>query len=611
MAMAMAKESSTHTLRVLRGAEDGLRGVEGIAWIIGMSHPALTVLSFLRCLHRNDAQPDVVAEAEELRVLLPRGLEVLGAVVLNKGGGKLSSGGRIALELREKLEVPNRDNGCIVAASVSSSSFKLGYSRYQAGNASSLREIDVQEFENGVWDDAIFLRCKMQFKMPLYLPQSATASEYEEQAAEAINNMVEDLKSSKARFLAEGPDGPMLLPLSREKSSQDPVFCSSLRSSQPLLAPGGHQIPAAVNLSVMSCSSKENNTSLLMQNLPAKSPVAVQLLKLNVDVLCVAPSHLSVVEAATSLVVPAICDQLSLMSKMAKKNASQDSKISAFHFCPLSCPITVIYDLSYGENETALVNSRKSLHQRLLLPLDRPLLRVANALTTMESTSSSLGSRRLCDVHVGLAPSGVSGGTQSLVDGSYEYYHYLQDRFDDNGWGCAYRSLQTIVSWFRLQQYTSVPVPSHREVQKILVDIGDKEPSFIDSQDWIGSMEIFFVLDKLLGVQCKILDVQSGKELPNKCRELAQHFRTQGTPIMIGGGVLAYTLLGVDYNEMTGESAFLILDPHYTGGEDLKSIRSGGWCGWKRAVGANGKEFFHANRFYNLLMPQRDRKSVV
>lgn len=72
-----------------------------------------------------------------------------------------------------------------------------------------------------------------------------------------------------------------------------------------------------------------------------------------------------------------------------------------------------------------------------------------------------------------------------------------------------------------------------------------------------------------------------------------------------GGGVLAYTLLGIDYNEMTGESAFLILDPHYTGGEDLKSIRSGGWCGWKRAVGANGKEFFLANRFYNLLMPQR------
>jgi hypothetical protein len=36
---------------------------------------------------------------------------------------------------------------------------------------------------------------------------------------------------------------------------------------------------------------------------------------------------------------------------------------------------------------------------------------------------------------------------------------------------------------------------------------------------------------------------------------------------MIGGGVLAYTLLGVAWNEDTGEAAFLILDPHYTGGE--------------------------------------------
>lgn len=44
---------------------------------------------------------------------------------------------------------------------------------------------------------------------------------------------------------------------------------------------------------------------------------------------------------------------------------------------------------------------------------------------------------------------------------------------------------------------------------------------------------------------------------------------------MVGGGVLAYTLLGVDWNEETGEVAFLILDPHYTGPEDLKKIHSG------------------------------------
>ena len=44
---------------------------------------------------------------------------------------------------------------------------------------------------------------------------------------------------------------------------------------------------------------------------------------------------------------------------------------------------------------------------------------------------------------------------------------------------------------------------------------------------------------------------------------------------MVGGGVLAYTLLGIDYNARTGEVAFLILDPHYTGADDLPRIHAG------------------------------------
>jgi hypothetical protein len=34
---------------------------------------------------------------------------------------------------------------------------------------------------------------------------------------------------------------------------------------------------------------------------------------------------------------------------------------------------------------------------------------------------------------------------------------------------------------------------------------------------------------------------------------------------LTGGGVLAYTMLGIDYNESTQDIKFLILDPHYTG----------------------------------------------
>ena len=60
------------------------------------------------------------------------------------------------------------------------------------------------------------------------------------------------------------------------------------------------------------------------------------------------------------------------------------------------------------------------------------------------------------------------------------------------------------------------------------VGAGDKEPSFAGSSQWIGALELSFVLDTLLGVTCRVLDVAAGSDLPSKARELAHHFNTQG-----------------------------------------------------------------------------------
>lgn len=43
-----------------------------------------------------------------------------------------------------------------------------------------------------------------------------------------------------------------------------------------------------------------------------------------------------------------------------------------------------------------------------------------------------------------------------------------------------------------------------REIQQSLVEIGDKDPSFIGSREWIGAIELSFVLDKLLGVSIRL-----------------------------------------------------------------------------------------------------------
>ena len=134
----------------------------------------------------------------------------------------------------------------------------------------------------------------------------------------------------------------------------------------------------------------------------------------------------------------------------------------------------------------------------------------------------------------------VKDGEVSVVRGTYSYHHYCQDRMDDNGWGCAYRSLQTIVSWFRWQGYTEKPVPSHRDIQQCLVNIGDKPSSFVGSTQWIGSTEVSFCLETMLGITSRILSVSSGEELGSKGGELEYHFKNIGTPVMIGELVILY-----------------------------------------------------------------------
>ena len=62
---------------------------------------------------------------------------------------------------------------------------------------------------------------------------------------------------------------------------------------------------------------------------------------------------------------------------------------------------------------------------------------------------------------------------------------------------------------------------------------------------------------------------------------------------------MAHTIIGIDYNVASGDARFLILDPHYTGYEDLQTVQKRGWCNWKPA------SFWKANSFYNMCMPLR------
>lgn len=110
-----------------------------------------------------------------------------------------------------------------------------------------------------------------------------------------------------------------------------------------------------------------------------------------------------------------------------------------------------------------------------------------------------------------------------------------------------------------------------------------------------------------LSLACKWLQLEI-PDIHTQARELAQHFDTQGTPVMMGGGNLAFTILGIDWNEATGDVKFLILDPHYSGAEDLQVIQSKevlleGYrstaCGWR------SPSVFSKQSFFNMCLPSR------
>ena len=230
----------------------------------------------------------------------------------------------------------------------------------------------------------------------------------------------------------------------------------------------------------------------------------------------------------------------------------------------------------------------------------------------------------LRDVHtaLGLQNRSSGGGEEAsssllFVRGSYEYHHYGQE-VSDHGWGCAYRSCQTIFSWYKLQCPDRVGrVPSIEDMQRQLVLIGDKPASFLHGTEWIGSVEIMLLLESMHGISCKIVNTRNGCGLDRAAsHQIAEHMRTVGSPIMVGGnGGGARAIIGIELSESRSPPGghdilrFLVLDPHYPGQDTLESLRQHlrQVCVWVTPV----ELFRQYGRFTNFCLPLQLSEACV
>ncbi|CAF3778068.1 unnamed protein product [Rotaria sordida] len=190
--------------------------------------------------------------------------------------------------------------------------------------------------------------------------------------------------------------------------------------------------------------------------------------------------------------------------------------------------------------------------------------------------------------------------TIDIVRGTLYFYHYKCDEQDDRGWGCGYRTLQTLCSWIInvKEEYSTSIVPSITKIQEILVDLEDKPVSFIKSKQWIGTCEATMILSQLYDVDCKIIHISNGYNLLNYMNLLSKHFHDFCSPLMMGGDADAASkcILAVRSNKQ-----LLILDPHYSGPSftSINKLRESGYLKWY-----NVPNDFVSSSFYNLCLPQ-------
>lgn len=184
------------------------------------------------------------------------------------------------------------------------------------------------------------------------------------------------------------------------------------------------------------------------------------------------------------------------------------------------------------------------------------------------------------------------GRPEFLVRGTLRYYHYGVDGFNDRGWGCGYRTVQSILSWLS----PKAPIPSIPQMQALLG---------LSGQPWIGTAECVRLIDELHGGLVEVLALPSGADVVNHFDRLASHFERGGGPVMIGGtnDVYSKTCIGVRRCKDGQGVDLLILDPHYEGSaalqSDVATLRAGGWANWKSSA-----ETLSAHSAYNMALPR-------
>lgn len=101
-------------------------------------------------------------------------------------------------------------------------------------------------------------------------------------------------------------------------------------------------------------------------------------------------------------------------------------------------------------------------------------------------------------------------------------------------------------------------MPTIPQIQETLVSISDKPQSFLGSREWIGALEVFYVIDTLYNISCKIQHVPKTEDLKKYANVVKKYFEDWGGLIMMGGDVDASSK-GIAGVHIAGNEAYFLV----------------------------------------------------
>ena len=173
----------------------------------------------------------------------------------------------------------------------------------------------------------------------------------------------------------------------------------------------------------------------------------------------------------------------------------------------------------------------------------------------------------------------------------YKIYHYCMEDFNDIGFGCSYRNIQTILSAYKKYYKKEIIVPNIRDIF-LYFDKSYKEKINTSKtmELWIepyniyqylknnynlnGTNLIYFTRDdevtKILKTDITVYfpdSIYGKKDFDKLLKILINHFNQSKLPIVIDNGVYSYCIGNISNNSL------LLIDPHTTKDDNTNKIK--------------------------------------